>query len=56
MSEARQLPVVEMVDCSVCLKEVPVSEARSDEASDYVLHFCGIDCYRKWREQEQQEK
>ena len=21
-----------------------------EEASDYVLYFCGLDCYRIWRE------
>lgn len=37
------------VACTICLKEVPTSEAKSDEASDYVRHFCGLDCYDKWR-------
>lgn len=37
-----------MVACKVCLEEVPVSEAKSEEASDYVAHFCGLDCYEKW--------
>lgn len=37
------------VACTICLKEVPASEAKSDEASDYVRHFCGLNCYDKWR-------
>ena len=37
------------VQCEVCLKEVPASEARSAEGRDYVLHFCGTDCYEQWR-------
>ena len=39
------------VPCEVCMKEVPVSEAKSEEASDYVRHFCGLECFTKWREQ-----
>ncbi len=41
----------EKVECSVCLKEVPVSEAVNEEATDYVVHFCGLDCYEKWKQQ-----
>jgi hypothetical protein len=41
----------QVVECNVCLKEIPVSEARSVEVVDYVMHFCGIDCYSKWKEQ-----
>jgi hypothetical protein len=43
---------VVQVACEVCLKEVPKSVSKVDEASDYVLYFCGIDCYEKWREEE----
>ena len=41
-----------LVACEICLKEIPVSEASSCEASDYVVHFCGLDCYEKWRKQD----
>ena len=44
---------VESVQCDVCLKEVPVSEATVPEASDYFVHFCGLECYAKWKEQGQ---
>jgi len=44
-----------IVACEVCIKEVPISEAKSEEAADYVLHFCGLDCYTKWKEQDKQE-
>lgn len=37
------------VSCEVCMKEIPRSEAKVDEASDYVAYFCGLDCYDKWR-------
>lgn len=42
---------LERVACDVCLKEVPISEAIVPEATDYVAHFCGLDCYQKWRVQ-----
>ena len=44
-----------IVACEVCIKEVPISEAKSEEATDYVIHFCGLDCYAKWKEQGKQE-
>lgn len=47
--------VLEIVECEVCLKEIPVSEARMEEAAEYVHHFCGLECYAKWRAQEDQE-
>ena len=38
----------ELVECSQCLKEIPLSEAKSSEGADYVAHFCGLECYDKW--------
>lgn len=43
----------EHISCKVCLKEVPKSEAASAEASDYVLYFCGLDCYQQWTQEEE---
>jgi hypothetical protein len=40
-----------LVACEVCLKEVPVGEAKIAEAVDYVAHFCGLACYEKWKNQ-----
>ena len=45
----------ERVSCDICLKEVPRSESRSPEGSDYVLYFCGLDCYEKWIQQKDNE-
>ena len=42
---------VEKVPCDVCRKEVPLSEAKISEAADYVAHFCGLECYAKWKQQ-----
>ncbi len=41
-----------IVPCAQCLKEVPISEAKSSEAVDYVAYFCGAECYSKWATQE----
>ncbi|MDH5323999.1 MAG: DUF3330 domain-containing protein [Gammaproteobacteria bacterium] len=43
----------EKVACDVCMKEIPVSGAQSMETTDYVIHFCGVDCYSKWMQQNQ---
>lgn len=40
-----------LVACGICLKEVPESEARNCETTDYVIHFCGLECYEEWRKQ-----
>jgi hypothetical protein len=42
---------VSRVSCAVCLKEVPVSEAKIAEAADYFMHFCGLECFEKWKSQ-----
>ncbi|GAB6042216.1 DUF3330 domain-containing protein [Endothiovibrio diazotrophicus] len=47
--EEIELPLVR---CEVCLKEVPASGA-SAEGRDYVLYFCGTDCYQQWRDGEE---
>ncbi len=39
----------EHIKCEICLKEVSRSEAQSVEAQDYVMHFCGLECYDKWQ-------
>ncbi len=43
------------VSCEVCLEQVPSSEAKMEEANDYVLYFCGLDCYGIWRERSNRE-
>ena len=39
------------VRCEVCMTEIPRSEARSAEGTEYVRYFCGLDCYEKWLEE-----
>ncbi len=42
--------------CEVCLKEIPASEAKSAEVEDYVLYFCGLECYGRWSAQRDQQQ
>ena len=44
----------ENVSCDVCLTEIPDSVAMSGEGDEYTQHYCGIECYDKWREKEKQ--
>jgi len=47
--ENLQSPPEGLVSCEVCLMEIPLSVARSQEGSDYVLYFCGDRCFAKWQ-------
>lgn len=47
---------VEKVPCKICLKEIPKSEAKVAEATDYVLYFCGLECYAKWKTEEPKQQ
>lgn len=48
MSQDAATPFSGQVTCEVCLSQIPQSEARSAEGDDYVVHFCGLDCYEQW--------
>lgn len=39
----------ELIQCEICLKEIPGTVAVTAEGPDYVQHFCGIECYGRWR-------
>ena len=41
-----------LLPCEICIEEIPVSEAKNDEASDYVVFLYGLECYKTWSEQE----
>jgi len=46
---AEPMPLeLESLSCEVCLREIPVSEAKNEEAADYVVYLCGLDCYQRW--------
>lgn len=34
----------------LCLKQI-----RLFEANDYVVHFCGLDCYQQWHDKARQK-
>jgi hypothetical protein len=36
------------VACEICLTQIPHTEAQSMEGDEYVLFFCGLDCYDQW--------
>ncbi|MGD8566615.1 MAG: DUF3330 domain-containing protein [Gammaproteobacteria bacterium] len=55
MSQSENSMQPKLVECAVCLEEVPASGAKNEETSDYVFHFCGIDCYAQWQEKAQRE-
>jgi hypothetical protein len=38
------------VACKVCLSEVPHTNAPFEEVDDYVMYFCGLECYNLWRQ------
>jgi hypothetical protein len=40
-----------VLNCAVCLKEVPADAIKVTDAQDYVLHFCGLECFETWRRQ-----
>ncbi len=55
MNDTPQKQNDDFVACEICLKEIPVSEAKSEEASGYVAHFCGLECYAIWKAQQQED-
>jgi len=53
MADETQRPTEnpELLECSVCLKEIPKSSVQHDEVNEYVMHFCGIECYSQWKDE-----
>jgi len=50
MNDEKDIVHETTIECAICLKEVPESEAKISEAQDYIQHFCGIDCYKQWQD------
>jgi Domain of unknown function (DUF3330) len=44
----RSSEAASLVPCSVCQREIAASVATWREGSDYVAHYCGLDCYDRW--------
>jgi hypothetical protein len=51
MTDKKNTTNEELVSCKECLKEIPRSAAKVDEASDYFAYFCGLDCFDKWHKE-----
>ena len=51
MVEQKNIQEPEKVSCEVCFKEIPLSEATSVKATDYIVYYCGLECYDRWRKQ-----
>jgi hypothetical protein len=45
----------DLVECEVCLKEIPRSGAQSAEVRDCVVYFCGLKCYEEWADEQSEE-
>ena len=56
MNNTSQRQEIGLVACEICIKEIPISEAKSEEATDYVMYFCGLECYAIWKAQQHKEK
>ena len=35
--------------CCVCCKEIPLDAAFTPEGTEYVEHFCGLECYQRFQ-------
>ncbi|MBW6493786.1 MAG: DUF3330 domain-containing protein [Burkholderiaceae bacterium] len=56
MSNVEKPSEPQLVACDICLKEIPVSEAKVAESADYVAHFCGLECFEQWQKTNDQHK
>lgn len=45
-----------LLACEICLTQIPADSVVSAESDDYVLHFCGIECHRLWKERATSER
>nr|CAB65710.1 Urf-2 protein [Xanthomonas campestris] len=41
--------VSDCTTCCECCKEIPLDAALTAEGSEYVLHFCGLECYQRFQ-------
>jgi hypothetical protein len=44
-----EIPVAASAQCQGCGCVIPLDEAVVPEALPYVVNFCGLDCYARWR-------
>jgi hypothetical protein len=48
-TETPQPRAPERVSCAVCRKQIPPDEALQNEGEEYLLWFCGLECYESWK-------
>jgi Domain of unknown function (DUF3330) len=53
MNNPLKTPEMVMVSCAVCLSEIPFDQSSVVEVEDYVMYFCGLECYQVWRKASQ---
>lgn len=41
----------ELINCDICMQEIPAESEEYFETDAYVRHFCGIECYKKWKDE-----
>lgn len=56
MTEGLRPELPDKVQCAVCGDEIAPAEAKSVEAQDYVMYFCGLQCYQQWREDQSSDR
>ena len=39
----------DLIQCEVCLNDIPGSVGVTVEGADYVHHYCGLECLARWR-------
>ncbi len=42
-------PSTSCTTCCECCKEIPLDAALTPEGTEYVLHFCGLECYQRFQ-------
>jgi len=52
MTTSEKLVEEELIECEICMREVPITEATNPEATDYVVHYYGLACYERWTSQD----
>ncbi len=48
MSENMRPKLPSKGNCAGCGKDIVPSESKSAETQDYMLYFCGLECYEQW--------
>ncbi len=55
MNELNKVKETDLVACKTCLKEFPKADGHITEVDDYVINFCGLECYEKWQKKDSEK-